>query len=119
MADHTSGIGAGIGPIDNGGLNRTPERQPLRIGLGRLIIIVTQGTAISSGTAMQFIDVILGQQSASTDKAKVAGIIGVAFGAGQFAAEIDAPQIVVNGLMIGEILAVTYDTVTTTVSATN
>lgn len=40
MTDHTGGIGASIRAIDNSGPNRTPERQPLRVGLGCLIIVV-------------------------------------------------------------------------------
>lgn len=48
VTDHTGGVGAGIRPVDNSGLDRTPERQPLRVGLGRLIIVVAQGTAVTS-----------------------------------------------------------------------
>jgi len=120
MADHTGGIGNGIGAIDDGRPDRIPERQPIRVGLGGLIIIVTQGTAIASGPAMQLVDVVLIQQTTGTGRAKDTGVTGMAPGTGQSTGtKIDASIIMLGGLMIRQILTVTYDTVPTTVGAAN
>ena len=120
MADHTGGIGKSIGAIDNGRPNRIPKWQTIRVSLCGLIVIVTQGTAITSGTTVKFVDVILGQQTTGTGQAKNSRVTSMTPGTCQSTGtEINASIIMLGGLMIWQILAVTYDTVTTTVSAAN
>ena len=66
MTDHAGGINS-IAPlcaIDNGGFYRIPQGQALRVGLSSHVIVMAQGAFIASRTAMQFVDIILGQQGA-------------------------------------------------------
>ena len=122
MTNHTGSIGCAISAVDNGISNRIPQGQALCICLGGQVIIMAQGTRIASGTAVQFIDIILTQQAAGAGGTKHAGITGVTSRACHAAAKRNTPEVMIaglgiNGLMIGQILPVADDAVTTAIGA--
>jgi len=71
VADHTSGVGNAISAIDNGHPYRTRKGQPFRVGLSRIIVVMTQGTTVTSEAVVQHVDVVLRQQSAGASVAEV------------------------------------------------